>query len=575
MKDPQEPLPAFGSDEFPAEERDDLAVDFDEDFVDASDEETAVASPGGSASRPRRTLQRKEEIESRASQDVGADEFFVVGRYEVHQAIASGGMASVHLGRLRGAAGFSRTVAIKRMHRHFAQDPDFEAMFTDEARLAARVQHPNVLSTVDVVSAEGELLLIMEYVHGEALSLLLHEMEKNGEKLPPELTVSILSGVLHGLHAAHNAVDRYARLLGLVHRDVSPQNIMVGVDGIARVLDFGIAKAADCLHTTRDGQVRGKAAYMAPEQLYGENVDRRTDVYSAGVVLWEMLVGQRMFDDSDQAALLKIAEAKIEPPSARISGLSPAFDRVTMRALQKDRRDRYPSALEMAEALETCARVATRTDVRQWVERLAGEALSERAVKVANVEAVGDSQPPTARSNPSGRTGSGGRVELTTTRGLSTHHRLAASARRTKVLAAFGGGALLASLGFGVWFFQGGRAGRSPSLPDRSALSPTSGPSTPSLADSVPAQPESERQSDTTVVSVESLPYVGPPAAAANPTTQTPKATSRGTSKTRTSTGGVNTRKPTRPKPAKPKPNCDPPYTIDASGTKRFKIECF
>ena len=573
MKDPNEPLPAFGSDEFPAEERDELAVEFDEDFVDASEEETAVASPGGSASRPRRTLQRKEEIDARASQDVGANQIFVVGRYEVHQAIASGGMASVHLGRLRGAAGFSRMVAIKRMHRHFAQDPDFEAMFTDEARLAARVQHPNVLSTVDVVSAEGELLLIMEYVHGEAMSLLLHEMEKNGERLPPELTVSILSGVLHGLQAAHDAVDRFGRPLGLVHRDVSPQNIMVGVDGIARVLDFGIAKAADCLHTTRDGQVRGKAAYMAPEQLYGENVDRRTDVYSAGVVLWEMLVGQRMFDDSDQAALLKIAEAKIEPPSSRVKGLSPAFDRVTMRALQKDRRDRYPTALEMAEALETCARVATRTEVRQWVERLAGEALEERAVKVANVEAVGDSQPPGARSVPSGRPKADGVPELTTTRGLSTHQRLAASARRTRVLAAFGGGALLASLGFGAWFFGGGRTALAPSQLDRSALSPKSGPSaqSPEASDSA-----SESRSDTAVVSVESLPYAEPSAAAKKlaPATKK-KATARASSKARKPASRASTGKAVRPKPSKPKPNCDPPYTIDSSGTKRFKIECF
>jgi serine/threonine protein kinase len=315
---------------------------------------------------------------------------------------------------------------------------------------------------------------------------------------------------------------------------------------------------------------------MAPEQLYGENVDRRTDVYSAGVVLWEMLVGQRMFDDSDQAALLKIAEAKIEPPSARVKGLSPAFDRVTMRALQKDRRDRYPTALEMAEALETCARVATRTEVRNWVERLAGEALDERGVKVANVEAVGDSQPPAARLIPSGRPGSDGGPELTTTRGLSTHQRLAASARRTRVLAAFGGGALLASLGFGAWLFGGGRTASAPSQVNRSALSPKSGPSVQSPVASDSAATASESQLDTGVVPVESLPYAEPSAAAKGSAPATKKqATARAPSKSRKSTSRASTRKVARPKPSKPKPNCDPPYTIDSSGTKRFKIECF
>ena len=194
----------------------------------------------------------------------------VVGRYAICDAIASGGMATVHLGRLIGPVGFSRTVAVKRLHPQFAHDPDFTSMFLDEARLAARVQHPNVVPTLDVVLANDELLLVMEYVRGEALSRLVRAARERGERLPPRIVGAIASGALQGLHAAHEAVDEKGRPLGLVHRDMSPQNILVGVDGTARVLDFGIAKAEGRAHATREGQVKGKLLYMPPEQLQGK-----------------------------------------------------------------------------------------------------------------------------------------------------------------------------------------------------------------------------------------------------------------------------------------------------------------
>src|SRR5580700_10113505 len=210
-----------------------------------------------------------------------------VGRYALHHEIASGGMATVHIGRLLGPVGFARTVAIKRLHAHMARNPEFVAMFLDEARLAARIRHPNVVSTLDVVATEGELFVVMEYVPGDSLARLLHAAREAGEPVPLPVAASIMVDVLHGLHAAHEASDERGQPLGLVHRDVSPHNVLVGTDGAAHVIDFGIAKAAGRAQVTREGQLKGKLAYMAPEQLKGgtggSKVDRRADVFGAAV----------------------------------------------------------------------------------------------------------------------------------------------------------------------------------------------------------------------------------------------------------------------------------------------------
>src|SRR5579863_8618035 len=198
-------------------------------------------------------------------------------------------MATVHIGRLIGPVGFSRTVAIKRLHPQHAKEPDFVSMFLDEARLAARIRHPNVVPTLDVVATEGELFVVMDYVPGESLSRLAAATFAAGARFPLRAVVSIMAGSLHGLHAAHEAKSERGEPLGIVHRDVSPQNILVGIDGVARVLDFGVAKAAGRLHTTREGELKGKLAYMAPEQLETGTLTRQSDVYAAAVVLWETL----------------------------------------------------------------------------------------------------------------------------------------------------------------------------------------------------------------------------------------------------------------------------------------------
>ncbi len=311
----------------------------------------------------------------------------IIGRYALHQEIAAGGMASVHVGRLLGLAGFSRTVAIKRLHPHFAKDQEFLDMFLDEARLAARIRHPNVVSTLDVVALEGELFIVMDYVQGESLSKLLRTSRKAGQLVPTPIAVSVFLGVLYGLHAAHEARDERGEPLGVVHRDVSPQNILVDTDGAARVVDFGVAKAVGRLQSTREGQLKGKLAYMSPEQVKGQPVDRRTDVFAASVVLWEMLTGARLFQgDSEAATYAKLIDGVIEPPGKYAKDLPQALDAIVRRGLERNPDERYPTALAMAEDLEGIVALPSPREVGKWVREVAGETLAQRAKQVAQVE---------------------------------------------------------------------------------------------------------------------------------------------------------------------------------------------
>jgi len=311
----------------------------------------------------------------------------VLGRYALYGEIAAGGMASVHIGRLLGPVGFARTVAIKRLHPQFAKDPEFVSMFLDEARLAARVQHPNVVATIDVVATDGELFLIMDYIRGESLSRMVKLAAAKGERVPARICAAIMCGFLHGLHAAHEAKDERGVPLNLVHRDVSPQNVLVGSDGTARVLDFGVAKAAGRIQVTRDGQIKGKLAYMPPEQLQGHELTRTVDIYASAVVLWETLTGGRLFKgDNEGETLHKILRGMVDAPSRLVPGLNPAFDAVVSRALAQAPEQRFPTAREMALALERCDGIASPTEVGEWVERIAGEVISVREARVAEVE---------------------------------------------------------------------------------------------------------------------------------------------------------------------------------------------
>jgi serine/threonine-protein kinase len=303
-------------------------------------------------------------------------------RYELLGELASGGMATVYLARMRRMMGFSRLVAIKCMHPQFAKDPSFVSMFMDEARLTARLRHPNIVPTLDIVAEEGQLLLVMEYVEGASLATLLRSARAAGVKIPHAIACAIVHDMLLGLHEAHQAKDDEGLPLSIIHRDVSPQNVLVGLDGLSRVLDFGVAKARQNTHRSNDNEIKGKIPYMPPEQLFGEALDHRVDVYAAGVTLWEALCCERLFDGPSETALVRqISELPIRRPSSCLPDLPEALDRVVMKALEREANDRFSSALEMAEAIAACVALPTRTEVSSWVRQyvMPREVPSERA----------------------------------------------------------------------------------------------------------------------------------------------------------------------------------------------------
>lgn len=310
----------------------------------------------------------------------------IVGRYALHGVLASGGMATIHLGCTHGAVGFSRAVVIKRLHKAYAGDRELVAMLVDEARLTSRIRHPNVIPMLDVVAESGELFLVMEYVHGQSLAGLIAKAAEIGKPMDYRILSAVGIGALEGLHAAHEATSESGAPLALIHRDVSPPNIIVGLDGQARVLDFGVAKAQASFHETPDGALKGKLAYMSPEQISGRVLDRRTDVWAAGVVLWEMATRRRLFVAAGSPDYLdRILKQPIPLPS-RFADTPPELDRVIGKALERDRDRRFGSAREFALALEEAVEPSSARVVGEWVHGLAGAVLAARAQMVKAVE---------------------------------------------------------------------------------------------------------------------------------------------------------------------------------------------
>ena len=312
----------------------------------------------------------------------------IVDRYAIHEAFAEGGMATVHFARLLGAQGFRRSVAVKRLLPHLVRDQTFARMLLDEARLAARVRHPNVVTTLDVVQTDTELLLVMEYVHGESLATLSREVAARGDTIPLGIATAMVIDALNGLHAVHEARDEAGKPLGIVHRDVSPQNMLACTDGVTRIADFGIAKALGNRQSTQRGLLKGKLAYMAPEQPNQGSLSRATDVYAASVVLWELLAGQRLFEGRTHAEVLfKVLHAPVPRPSTRNGAVPQALDEVVMRGLSRAPEERWASAQEMAAALEAHAPSVRPHEIAAWVARVGGEPLAKRARVLAAMEA--------------------------------------------------------------------------------------------------------------------------------------------------------------------------------------------
>jgi serine/threonine-protein kinase len=497
----------------------------------------------------------------------------VLGRYELHGEIAAGGMATVHFGRLLGEAGFVRTVAIKRLHPQYAKDPEFVAMFVEEARLAARIRHPNVVPTLDVVSEDGEIFLVMEYVQGESLSRLIRALQTKKGHVPPHIATTVVGGMLHGLHAAHEAKSEKGVPLEMVHRDVSPQNVLVGVDGVVHVLDFGVAKAIGRAPTTRDGQLKGKLAYMAPEQLDGRPLTRQSDVYAAAVVLWETLTLKRLFEaDNEGAVFMKVIEAKLIAPSELVPDLPKGIDEVVLRGLARDPADRWATAREFALALEKCARVAPASEIGDWVQGIAGEELARRANRVADIERGSVRVPAADESGPDAvaeatRDSSGVRIgeiaELpsqVSSISVSKSEKVAPPvvaprANRTGfVVGAFA--ALLGALLFLV-------------LTRGSKVTPPPAAASPPVSVSAPAAPPPDpAPSEAPSAALPALAVDAPLAADAAPPPPSPDDVRP------TPAPSAQSAKPSLPRPARPRPDCDPPFTRDVQGHKHYKLQC-
>jgi serine/threonine-protein kinase len=278
---------------------------------------------------------------------VRLDEYTLVAR------LGQGGMAEIYLAVHHGLSGFRKLIVVKRLLPHMADRPEVVEMFLDEARLAARLSHPNVVATTKIGTSGGHYFLAMDFIDGLPLSQVLIRARDQGGRLAPEVVAKIVSDALAGLHYAHDARDFDGAPLGVVHRDVSPHNLMVGYDGITKVLDFGIAKASLQEHATRTGLIKGKFAYIAPEQATGDDLDRRADVWSVGVVLWEALAGRRLFKGKTEVGTLQETLTKPVPSLLELHQDTPReLAEICDRALQRDADDRYPSALAMKQAID-------------------------------------------------------------------------------------------------------------------------------------------------------------------------------------------------------------------------------
>ena len=517
---------------------------------------------------------------------------FFVERYAVYDEFAAGGMATVHFARLNGAQGFRRTVAVKRLLPHLTRDHDFALMLIDEARLASRVRHHNVVATLDVVQTADELLLVMEYVHGESLAKLARWSAERHEAIPVAIAAAIVCDALHGLHAAHEAKDEQGAALGLVHRDVSPQNVLVGLDGITRIADFGVAKAAGRVQSTRDGAIKGKLAYMAPEQISGSEVSRVSDVFAAAIVLWEVLTAERLFAGANQAeTVFKVMSAPIPRPSTRRPGLSQALDEIVLRGLERDPALRYQTAQEMALALERAAPSVRPSEIASWVERVVADRLAPRGRILSAIE--GSAEAPEIETgthrkdhvSPLARTeyAAGERSGISSSRApRGTQHK---AQRRMLIGSSFV--ALLSLLGVATW-----------TLLQR--LAPVSSPAF--LPASLPAFPNRAPDVEVRAREQDKLEIVAPSnsmvsaSASALPTSElaapelaAPELATSALAaslvdaavsahdlnvQTKTGTTAPSSKHRVRSAHGRSGHACDPPYAIDSAGRKLFKVEC-
>lgn len=296
-----------------------------------------------------------------------------IAGYDIVRKMKSGGMASLYLGRRLREGGFEKQVAIKVVHEHLSESEDFTRMFLDEARISASIEHPNVVHVHDLGTTEaGRNFLVMEYVPGMSLSQLMRVFRKRRKGPTPTMATWIAMQIAAGLHAAHELTTDDGTWLGVVHRDVSPKNVIVADKGYVKLIDFGIAKAADRIHKTKASQLKGTFRYMSPEQAAGTVLDRRTDIYALGIMLWELVTQRKLFHaDNDIALLEAVRNPQIVAPSTIAPDIPPALDAVIMKALARDASERPPTMAafrtELSKAVPESLAV-TQDDVAEFID---------------------------------------------------------------------------------------------------------------------------------------------------------------------------------------------------------------
>lgn len=458
--------------------------------------------------------------------------------------IGAGGMANVHLARLRGPLDFERIVAVKRLHASLTADPLFVAMLVDEARVCSAIRHASVVPVLELRVEGTEVQLVLEYVHGDSLARLC---PLSGEGYPEGLVAAIAVDVLQALQAVHDARSPKGRALGVVHRDVSPQNVLLGVDGVVRLTDFGIARAASRLQSTAQGQRKGKLGYMAPEQLLEQPVDARADLYACSVVLWELLAGQRLFPSTDPGHVLARATRAV-PFENLDTGLDARLVAIVRRGLESDPSSRFHSAWEMAETIESLAIAWPRSRVASWVRANATAELERRE------EMMTGACPPSSRGAGAFLPGHGDPDATTTGTPLASSSGAPVVSRRAEPwkfgLVGAVLGALLSMVGM-VWV--GPLRAPSPHPALASATGITNTPS-PELAPSALSSGSQSAES----MSVPRPVLGAPVSSAARPSAHLPRKAL-----------------PVPSSPAGPaRSGCNPPYTLTPDGVRAYKPDC-
>jgi eukaryotic-like serine/threonine-protein kinase len=322
---------------------------------------------------------------------MGEKEPRTLGRYHLLAKLATGGMAEIHLARQTGIQGFERLVVLKQILPNLASEPHFLEMFLDEARITVQLNHPNIIQTYDLGEEGGVYYMALEYLEGESLAYLTREASRQHHRLAPHLAAAIVAAVADGLAYAHAFATPDGKPLGIVHRDVSPQNIIVLFNGGVKLVDFGVAKAASRMSQTRAGVLKGKISYMSPEQCSGGAVDRRSDIFSLGVVLWGLLTGQRLFRRDNEAATIKaIVFEPLPDLAAQAQGFPPELVAITLRALERDPARRFQDCAALSAALRDWLRrsqaAAGPAEIAAFLETLCGERIRTKKQLLEKVQ---------------------------------------------------------------------------------------------------------------------------------------------------------------------------------------------